>query len=313
MSGARPPARSRANLAWFALIAIVAVAGAGLVTSLDHARTEAGRPELTAHDHALVTSRLAALQPSLAGLATAVDATAGHGRDVLTSLRRLDPTATNAALDAGTAELAALASARGALTASRATLLDGTTTDGTPAGDLVRVAAIDSAITAAGAIPAEWTQVAASVDAPLALLALLDTHDQQVVAAAGSGRAERYPDALSSLGAAGMTLDRARAISAQAARRGLDTATLDSWMGHLAVYDAALSKLYAALESSGGALTTEVQADLAAVDTAQAALPGDRTGLVLIVTDLGGVPITDALLRIEAARGAVDSAAGTID
>ena len=246
-------------------------------------------------------------------LAAAVDGTAGAGRDVLTKLRRLDAAATSKAVDAGYADVALLAPSLATVTAGRATLLDGTTMDALPASDVARVAAIDAAVAAAAALPADWALVAASVDAPLTLLGLLDTHDQQVLTATDSGRAEQYADALVTLGAAGATLDRARAIATDAQKRGLDTTTLDGWIGQLAGYDAALSTLYAALEASGGVMTAEAQTDLAAVDAAQAALPADRTGLILIVTDLGGAPITDALLKIEAARGAVDAATGTID
>ena len=300
-------------MAWLALMVIVAVAGAGLVTSLDHAQTEAGRPELTAHGHALLASRLTVLVPELSGLAAAVDGTAAAGRDVLTNLRRLDAGATSKAIDAGYAQLASLEPALEAVTAARATLLDGTTMDALPASDAARVVAIDAAITAASSLAADWSLVAVSVDTPLTLLGLLDKHDQQVLAATDAGRAQAYADALLSLGAAGATLDRARASATDAQRRGLDTTTLDGWIGQLAGYDAALSTLYTALDASGGTLTAEAQTDLAAVDAAQAALPADRTGLVLIVTDVGAVPITDVLLKIEAVRGAVDAAAGTID
>ena len=68
----------------------MAVAGAGLILTLDHPPTDEGRPELTARGHALVAPRLTALEPDLEALAVSGDAVASAGRDTLTRLRALD-------------------------------------------------------------------------------------------------------------------------------------------------------------------------------------------------------------------------------
>ena len=87
-------------------------------------------------------------------------------------------------------------------------------------------------------------------------------------------------------------------------------------IGQLAGYDAALRALYAALRGvGGGTMTAEAQTDLAAVDAAaQAALPADRTpGRPSSSPTWAACPSPTRCSSIEAARGAVDAATGTID
>jgi hypothetical protein len=129
---AAPPSathRITGALAWVVAVLIVAVAGAGLILTLDHPPTDERRPELTARGHALVAPRLAAMDPELEGLATSGDAIAAAGRQTLTRLRALDASGTNDALIAGDSALTSLTEVRGRSLAARATLLQGTSLD----------------------------------------------------------------------------------------------------------------------------------------------------------------------------------------
>src|SRR5688572_1475703 len=133
-------------IAWLGLIVVVAIAGAGLVLSLDHPRTDAARPELTARGHALIAPRLAAIQPTLLALSAAGALLGTSGRGVLSGLRQLDPAAVTAALDAGDTALPALTSEGARLPSLREGLLDGPAAGRLPAADVDRIAAIDAAI-----------------------------------------------------------------------------------------------------------------------------------------------------------------------
>ena len=66
---ASPAPRGVPRIAWFLVLLIVSIAGAGLILSVDHAPTEEGRPELTARGHDLVAPRLAAMDVDLQQLA----------------------------------------------------------------------------------------------------------------------------------------------------------------------------------------------------------------------------------------------------
>jgi molecular chaperone DnaK (HSP70) len=57
-------------------------------------------------------------------------------------------------------------------------------------------------------------------------------------------------------------------------------------------------------------MTPEATVALENVTKAQAALPPNTTGLTVIVSDIGGGRITQALLEIERARRAIGVAAG---
>jgi len=86
--------------------------------------------------------------------------------------------------------------------------------------------------------------------------------------------------------------------------------TLDAWVLRLSDYDSALKKLYTLLQASGGVMTPDATVALENVTKAQAALPPNTTGLTVIVSDIGGGRITQALLEIERARRAIGVAAG---
>jgi hypothetical protein len=300
-------------LAWLALLVVVSVAGAGLVLSLDHARTDALRPELTARGHARLAPRLAAMEPDLATLSASGDVLGMSGRDVLSGLRALDPDAVVSALDAGDTALPAVTQAAASLQLARPGLLEGTVSDRLPAADLDRVTAIDAAMAASGELPAAWADITAAAATPVRLLRSMKEHDRLVLAATAAARDLRFSDAVSLVGDAQAQLTVMTTLRDGAGDRGHDVGTLSDLLARLTMYDGALFFLYALLIDSGGVMTDDANKALDAVNLAQQALPTDQAAMVIIVTDLGGADVTPPLLRIERARGAIDGAAGTLD
>ena len=260
---AAPPAAARRALsaiAWMAVLLIVAVAGAGLILSLDHPPTEEGRPELTARGHALVAPRLEGMDIDIGQLATAGDLIAAAGRDTLTRLRSLDAPRTERALAAGDAYVADGSAIRDRLVAARATLLEGTTLAGLPASDRVRIEALDAAITAADELPGYWNQVVLAAAGPLDLVESMAVHDAAVIAATDSGRAGDWAGALAALGEAAAPLITVRTVREVANSQGADVSTLDDLLDRIEEYDAALTELYASLRESGGDTTVASRA-----------------------------------------------------
>jgi hypothetical protein len=295
---------------WLGVVIIVSVAGSGLVLALDHPQTNAGRPELTARGDALAGPRLAAMAPALSDLADAAESLAKHGRDALGHLRGQQLDQVRSDLAAGDQVVAQLGAVVESITSARAGVLGGTAMDAIGIANQDRIAQIDAALVSEVGLPASWAGLAAAAAAPIAVLEALAAHDALVVRATAAGRIPDWPTALQRLSEAAAQLDRVRRTSAQISAKGLDVATLDAWVLRLSDYDGTLAKLYALLEASKGIISPEASVALENVRRAQAALPPDTTGLIVIVSDIGGQTITQALLDIERARRAIGVAAG---
>jgi hypothetical protein len=295
---------------WLAVVVVISVAGSGLVVALDHPQTDAGRPELTAKGDALVTPRLAAMAPAASDLADAADALARNGRDALIHLRSQQVDLTRSDLAAGDEVIAALATLVSSAAAARDTLLEGTSLHSVGTADQDQIAQIDAAVAAAASLPTSWANLAAATPAPTAVLEALAAHDGLVVQATDAARTADWATALQRLVDAAEPVARVSGVSAQLKGKGFDVTTLDGWVLRLTDYDRALGTLYTLLEASKGVMTAEASAALENVNLAQAALPPSTDALSVIVSDIGGQRITEALLEIDRARRAIGLAAG---
>jgi hypothetical protein len=81
--------------------------------------------------------------------------------------------------------------------------------------------------------------------------------------------------------------------------------TLDSWLDRNAEYDAALRRLYLALDDLGGRVTNEVREARAAERLARDRLPPDGRGMILIMAEIGRGGMNGAVIAIEEVRGAL--------
>ncbi len=298
------------GILWLGVVIVVSISGSGLVLALDHPQTDSSRPELTAKGDALVEPRLAAMAPALSDLADAADALAGHGRDALVHLRGQQVDLVRSDLAAGDRVVAQLGTIVASVKAARDGLLEGTSPGGIGTSNKDRVAQIDAALSTSADMPTSWATLAAATPPPVAVLEALSAHDALVVQATRAGRTSDWPMALQRFSDAAAQLDRVRRISAQLKGKGLDVTTLDGWVLRLSDYDAAVTRLYTLLQASNGIITPQASLALDDVNRTQAALPPDTTGLSVIVSDIGGQSITQALLEIERARRAILVAAG---
>lgn len=298
------------GILWLGVVIVVSVAGSGLVLALDHPQTEASRPELTARGDALAGPRLAAMAPALSDLADAADALAKHGRDALIHLRGQQLDLTRSDLGAGDQVVAQLGTLVASVKTARDAVLDGTSVNAIGTSNQDQIARIDAALAATIALPTSWASLAAAAPSPIGVLEALAAHDTLVVQATGAARDSDWSTALQRLGDAAVRLDLVTGTSGQLKAKGFDVTTLDGWVLRLSDYDGALVTLYTLLKASRGVMTHEATAALANVMLAQAALPPNTTGLTVIVSDIGGQRITQALLEIERARRAIGVAAG---
>jgi hypothetical protein len=305
-----PMARFARGILWLGVVIAVSVAGSGLVLALDHPQTDAGRPELTARGDALVEPRLAAIAPSLSMLADAANGLAEDGRDALVHLRGQQVDLTRSDLAAGDAVIEKIAVLAPGLKAARDAILTGTSVDAIARGNADRVAQVSDAVDAMARLATSWTAVTAAAPAPIAVLDALAQHDKLVVEATDAARTPDWDTALLRLSDAATSLRRLEDTSAGLKAHGFDVTTLDGWVLRLSDFDGSLVKLYTLLQASNGAMTAEASAALDQVNLAKAALPPDNAGLSVIVSDIGGQRITEALLAIERARGAIEVATG---
>jgi hypothetical protein len=310
MTGTPGAIRFWRGMLWLGVVIVVSVAGSGLVLALDHPETDASRPELTAKGDAIVGPRLAAMSQGLSDLADATDTLAKHGRDALVHLRGQQLDLVRSDLAAGDQVVAQLGTLVASVKAAREGALQGTTLNAIGTANRDRIAQIDAALAASATLPASWAGLASAAPPPIAVLEALAAHDVLVVQATTAGRVPDWLTALQRLSEAAVQLDRVTGMSAQLKANGLDVTTLDAWVLRLSDYDSALKKLYTLLQASGGVMTPEATVALENVTKTQAALPPNTTGLTVIVSDIGGGRITQALLEIERARRAIGVAAG---
>jgi hypothetical protein len=296
------------GLAWAAFVVAFAICSTGLILALDHPQTGSGRPELTARGDSIAEPRLDAMTPDLTRLSTAAEQLAGHARDTFSDLKAQDTDAVRSDLAAGDGSLTDITLAAAAIQAARNDL--GTATGDAPlsTANRTRIAALDAALSAAGAMPSGWAHVADAAVVPVNVLEGLAHHDQLVLDATAAARSNDFATALQRLSDAGTALEAVKTLAIGASEKGLDVQTLGSWIGRSERYDVALKSLYSILVQTGGTMTGAASVALQKVNAAKAALPANTSALVIIVSDLGGQQITAGLIEIDQDRGDIDAA-----
>ena len=85
----------------------------------------------------------------------------------------------------------------------------------------------------------------------------------------------------------------------------VDVTELNEWLRRNRNYDVALRRLYVASAASPNRVTPELRAASNAEKAARAELPGDTSGLVIIMAEIGRGGLNQAVLAIEEARGSL--------
>jgi hypothetical protein len=308
-------ARVVRGMFWTGLFAVLAAGGAGLVATTWHVPGSAARAELTYAADAALGARLDIATAGLADIGDEVVTLAESAKTALAEVTNRDPTNLRAAVERGSAAASTIDARAAELRRSLADLPGG---DPGAAVDysnatLARRSEVLAAIEAASGLATYWRQAAARATETANLTALLDRHDQTVLAAAADGRAEHWQRAV-------RILDDALLIVAdvQSARTrliaGSEGTVLDEWITRNRDYDTALQNLYAALRDSGGnPRTTAVQQARIAERHAFDQLPPDRRTIIVIISEVTSGGLTEAVIEIEDARGQIEDALGNAE
>jgi len=304
-------------IAWFLVLAVIALGAAGLVTGLDQPPTGTGRPELTAAGDAEVVPLLDAAQADIADLVEQVEDLGTQARGALAALNGADPTTSDAAIAEGDLLVAEVVRRTAALRRELAAVpYVGTPAAGLSVSEavLARHAALVAALDATDGLDTSWARLSIGSVAATEMSKLLAEHDRLIGEAAAQGRSAKYAQAIKLIDQAEQQLTAARAIRDKLAAT-VEVSVLDEWISRNAAYDVALRDLYDAISKVGRTVTAATRAAVKAEAAARARLPPDTRGLVVIMADIGRGGMNGAVIAIEEARGKLADAlaAGTPD
>jgi hypothetical protein len=306
-----------AGLAWFAIIVVIALGAAGLVTGFDDASGPAGWPELTAAGDAEVGPLLDAAEADLGALADQVEALGIQARGALAALNGADTVTGEAAIAEGDRLVADVIARTTALRLELATVpYVGTPEAGLTLSEPVvaRHAALVAALDATDGLDSSWARLSIGSVAATKMSTALAEHDRLVGQAAERGRIAKYAEAMKLIDEAEAQLATAKTIRDQLVNT-VDVTVLDEWIKRNADYDVALRNLYQAISKVGGKVTAATRAAVKAEADARARLPPDTRGLVVIMADIGRGGMNGAVIAIEEARAkladAIESGAAT--
>jgi hypothetical protein len=305
------------GIIWVAIIVVIALGAAGLVTALDHPPGSAGRTDFTAPGDAEVIPQLDAAEAAFTGLAGQVDALSTQARAALAALNGADPTGGQAAIEHGDHLVSGIITRTALLRRALAEVpYVGTPEAGLTVSDAVvaRHATLVAALDATDGLDSAWERLTLGAVAATNMSRMLAEHDRLVVAAADRGVNAKYAAAIKVLDQAKAQIAAARTLRDKLSAT-VDVSVLDEWLARNENYDVALQNLYKALSKVGSKVTKETRAAVKAEAEARANLPPDTRGLVVIMAEIGQGGMSKAVIAIEEARAKLTDAldAGTPD
>jgi len=298
------------GIVWIAVIVVIALGAAGIVTALDRPIGTIGRADVTDLGDAEVSPMLDAAQADLVALADQVEALGVQARGALAALNGADAKISEAAIARGDVLVADVAARTTALRLELAAVpYVGTPTAGLSISDAVvaRHAALVAALDATDGLDFSWARLSIGSVAATKMSVALAEHDRLVGAAADSGVHAKYAAALKLLDGADAQLALAHGIRDQLVAT-VDVSVLDEWLARNGEYDVALRNLYVAISKVGKTATAALRAAVAAEKAARARLPPDPRGLVIIMAEIGRGGMTGAVIAIEDARAKLSDA-----
>lgn len=302
-------------LLWVAIIVVIGLGAAGLVTGMDHPPGTPARAELTAAGDARVTPLLDEAETDLGALSDQVESLGTQARGALAALNGADASASEAAIAQGDVLVSDVVARTAALRRELAAVpYVGTPQAGLTISDAVvaRHAALVAALDATDGLDVAWTRLTIGSVAATKMSGLLADHDALVVKAADRGIHAKYADAIKLLDQAQLKIAAARELRDQLANT-VDVTVLDQWLSRNEDYDVALRNLYKEIAKVGKRVTAATRAAVKAEAEARARLPPDTRGLVIIMAEIGRGGMTGAVVAIEEARAKLTDAleAGT--
>ena len=306
----RPVRTALTTLAWLAIVVVIALGAAGIVTGMDRAPSESGPAAASFDGDPEVTARLDTVSADLADLDDQVDALGTHARNALAALNGADPDTAETEIAAGDTLVGDIVQRTAAIRSKLAAVpFVGTADAGLHLSDgvLDRHAALESALAATDGLDAAWARLSISAIAASKMSQLLAAHDQLMGKAADKGRIAKYADADKLIAQAGAQLTTAKSVRDDLAKT-VDVTVLDEWIRRNENYDTALRNLYKAISKVGRTVTPAVRNAVKAEKAARAELPPDNKALVVIMADIGRGGMNQAVIGIEEARATLSDA-----
>ena len=308
MNGAASQARAASTR--LAVVVVIALGGAGIVTALDHPPGTVARKDLTAAGDAEVGRQLDAAKGDLQALADQVEALGIQARGALAAMNGTDTTTGEAAIAEGDALVTDVIRRTRALRTRLASvpyvgLPDAALHVSAPI--VARHAALVAALDATDGLDASWNRLSVGALSAAKMSFLLAEHDRLDGQAVDRGRNAKYADAIKLIDQASAQLGEARTVRNQLANT-VDVSVLDEWIARNAAYDVALRDLYQKIAKVGTKVTAPVRAAVKAEAAARANLPPDRRAMVVIMADIARGGMNGAVIAIEEARATLSDA-----
>jgi len=303
------------TLAWLAVVVVIALGAAGIVTGMDRAPEEGGPAAASFDGDADVTARLDAVSSDLTDLDGQVDALGAHARNALAALNGANPGTAQDEIDAGDTVVADIVRRTAEIRSKLATIpFVGTATAGLHLSDgvIARDAALEAALKATDGLDAGWARLSIGAIAASKMSQLLEAHDELMGQAAAKGRIAKYADADKLIAQAAAQLTTAKSVRDDLAKT-VDVTVLDEWIKRNSDYDTALRNLYKAISKVGKTVTPAVRNAVKAEKAARAQLPPDPRALVVIMADIGRGGMNQAVIGIEEARATLADAIDNAD
>ncbi|KRT64106.1 MAG: hypothetical protein XU10_C0004G0008 [Chloroflexi bacterium CSP1-4] len=298
-------------LAWLTAVLLIAVGVGGVATAATPVPDEQHRPELYARAEAALAPGLAAITIDLEALQVQAERLATTSRRALVDLAARDAEAVSGDLDAGDAIVLEVGTLATRVDAALRRLPYGVASDRLGPRMQARLVAVVDAVDAVRPLAGDWGRLSGAAVPAISITSHLEQHDVTAFEATQEGAAGRYAAALERLTGATAELDAAQVIRDRLAQ-SVDTSTLDAWIERNRTYDAALVRLYTALEVSPDNATPEILAAFAEVEAAQKLLPPDTRALIVIIGDLAQGGLNQAAIAVEEARGALTAAVAAV-
>jgi hypothetical protein len=311
----RPVRTALTTLAWLAIVVVIALGAAGIVTGMDRAPSESGPAAASFDGDPEVTARLDTASADLSDLDDQVDALGTHARNALAALNGADPDTAETEIAAGDTLVGDIVQRTAAIRSKLAAVpFVGTADAGLHLSDgvLDRHAALEAALAATDGLDAAWARLSISAIAASKMSQLLAAHDQLMGQALEKGRIAKYADADKLITQAGAQLTTAKSVRDDLAKT-VDVTVLDEWIRRNQNYDTALRNLYKAIAKVGRTVTPAVRSAVKAEKTARGQLPPDNKALVVIMADIGRGGMNQAVIGIEEARAKLSDAIDQAD
>ena len=298
---------------WLLLALVLGLAAAGIASAANRPPVNGSRPELTWTTDRRLDPELAAAASDLTALSGQVDDLGTIGRQALVALVDRDVPTLQAAAAAGQAKLLEISLASTALRTRLGAIPGFGPDDVTRIGSALRVRydRLVTALAATADLDASWAQLTHASIVATALSTSLADHDALDARAALLGGKGEFRAALAVLTQADAALATSARLRDQLANT-VDVSILTVWIDRNKAFDMALRRVWTLLDRSGGKVTSSVRTAFADLRTAQANLPADTRGLVVIMAELARGGMNQAVINIELARGSLAEAAAAV-